>query len=80
MQNNDLMQLETKLSSLAGVPLTQGVLVSMLNEYRAPNVKIFCLIDKALLLLMTIAILPMNQLSIVTNCVALPYCYTPSKE
>jgi|GEM_PF-4714576 hypothetical protein len=32
MQNNDLMQLEKKLSSLGGVPLMHGALVSMLNE------------------------------------------------
>ncbi len=80
MQNNDLMQLEKKLSSLGGVPLTHGALVSMLNEYRAPNDKIFCLMDKAWLLFMPIAIRPMNQLSIVTNCVALPHCSTPSEE
>ncbi len=79
MQNNDLMQLEKKLSSLGGVPLTHGALVSMLNEYRAPNDKIICLIDKAFLLLMPIVIRPMNQLSIVKNCVALPHCGTPSE-
>ncbi|NTW82799.1 MAG: hypothetical protein HGB36_05455 [Chlorobiaceae bacterium] len=44
MQNNDLMQLEKKLSSLGGVPLTHGALVSMLNEYRSPNDKIVRLI------------------------------------
>ena len=79
MQNNDIMQLEKKLSTLGGVPLTHGALVSMLNEYRAPNDKIFCLIDKAFLLLVPIVIRPMNQLSIVTNCVALPHYGTPSE-
>ncbi len=44
MQNNDLMQLEKKLSSLGGVPLTHGALVSMLKEYRSPNDKIVRLI------------------------------------
>jgi len=46
MQNNDLMQLEKKLSSLGGVPLTHGALVSMLKEYRSPNDKIVRLIDE----------------------------------
>ena len=46
MQNNDLMQLEKKLSSLGGVPLTHGALVSMLTEYRSPNDKIVRLIDE----------------------------------
>ena len=40
------MQLEKKLSSLGGVPLTHGALVSMLNEYRSPNDKIVRLIDE----------------------------------
>lgn len=46
MQNNDLMQLEKKLSSLGGVPLTHGTLVSMLKEYSSPNDKIVRLIDE----------------------------------
>ena len=46
MQNNDLMQLEKKLSSFGGVPLTHGALVSMLKEYRSPNDKIVRLIDE----------------------------------
>ncbi len=50
MQNNDLMQLEKKLSSLGGVPLTHGALVSMLKEYRSPNDKIVRLIDEGWLL------------------------------
>ncbi|ACF43084.1 conserved hypothetical protein [Pelodictyon phaeoclathratiforme BU-1] len=40
------MQLEKKLSSLGGVPLTHGALVSMLKEYRSPNDKIVRLIDE----------------------------------
>ena len=39
------MQLEKKLSSFGGVPLTHGALVSMLKEYRSPNDKIVRLID-----------------------------------
>ena len=50
MQNNDLMQLEKKLSSLGGVPLTHGALVSMLKEYRSPNDKIARLIGDGWLL------------------------------
>ena len=46
MQNNDIMQLEKKLSTLGGVPLTHGALVSMLKEYRSPNDKIVRLIDE----------------------------------
>ena len=38
------MQLEKKLSSLGGVPLTHGALVSILKEYRSPNDKIVRLI------------------------------------
>ena len=71
MQNNDLMQLEKKLSSLGGVPLTHGALVSMLKEYRSPNDKIVRIIDKARFLPMQTAISSVNQLSLVTNCVAL---------
>ena len=44
MQNDDIMQLEKKLSSLGGVPLTHGALLSMLKEYRSPNDKIVRLI------------------------------------
>jgi len=44
------MQLEKKLSSLGGVPLTHGALVSMLKEYRSPNDKIVRLIDEGWLL------------------------------
>jgi hypothetical protein len=50
MQNNDIMQLEKKLSSLGGVPLTHGALASMLKEYRSPNDKIVRLIDEGWLL------------------------------
>jgi len=46
MQNNNLTQLEKKLSLLGGVPLTHGTLVSMLKEYRSPNDKIVRLIDE----------------------------------
>ena len=46
MQNNDIMQLEKKLSSLGGVPLTHGALLSMLKDYRSPNDKIVRLIDE----------------------------------
>jgi len=50
MQNNGLMQLEKKLSSFGGVPLTHGALVSMLKEYRSPNDKIVRLIDEGWLI------------------------------
>ncbi len=46
MQNDDIMQLEKKLSSLGGVPLTHGALLSMLKEYRSPNDKIVRLKDE----------------------------------
>ncbi len=46
MQNDDIMQHEKKLSSLGGVPLTHGALLSLLKEYRSPNDKIVRLIDE----------------------------------
>ncbi|TLU84900.1 MAG: hypothetical protein FDX21_06290 [Chlorobium sp.] len=39
------MQLEKKLSSFGGGPLTHGALASMLKEYRSPNDQIVRLID-----------------------------------
>jgi len=44
------MQLEKKLSSFGGVPLTHGALLSILGEYRSPNDKIVRMIDDGLLL------------------------------
>jgi hypothetical protein len=46
MQNSDIMQLEKKLRSLGGVPLTHEALISILKEYRSPNDKIVRLIDE----------------------------------
>ncbi len=39
------MQLEKKLRTFGGVPLTHGALISMLKEYRSPNDKIVRLIE-----------------------------------
>ena len=42
------MRLEQKLRSFAGVPLTHGILLSILGEYRSPNDKIVRMIDEGL--------------------------------
>ncbi|WP_449258708.1 type IV toxin-antitoxin system AbiEi family antitoxin domain-containing protein [Chlorobium limicola] len=43
------MRLEQKLRSFAGVPLTHGTLLSILEEYLSPNDKIVRMIDDGLL-------------------------------
>ncbi len=71
MQKNDLMRFEHKLSLFGAVPLTSTPFVSMLKEYRSPSDKIVRIIDKARFLPMRTAISSVNQLSLVTNYVAL---------
>jgi hypothetical protein len=43
------MRLEQKLRTYGGVPLTHGILLSILEEYRSPNDKIVRMIDDGLL-------------------------------
>ncbi len=43
------MRVEQKLRTFGGVPLTHGILLSILREYRSPNDKIVRMIDDGLL-------------------------------
>ena len=47
---NPLIQLQQRLRTFGGVPLSHGTLLSILGEYRSPNDKIARMVDEGLLL------------------------------